>query len=113
MDAKKKNPFAWPFSRQRQCWINEADRIIAEAADLLDDPAIKPYVPTQVKRYTRAARLYRKSADFYARAGMGLMAQGSWQDAAECYAALGEEDDCRQCELRADAIIVYYDGEED
>lgn len=112
MDAKKNNPFGWPFAKQRQCWIADGDRLIAEAAELLDDPAIQPFLPNQRKRYAKAARLYIKSADFYRRGGLGLMAQASWQDAAECYAVLGEEDEVKRCELRADSIITYWDDEE-
>lgn len=108
---KKQDPFAWPFSRNRQCWIAEADRMIANAAELLDDPAVGPFLPSQFARYRRAAKIYERSADTYRRAGLGLMAQGSWQDAAECWSMIGDQEQCHRCETQAANTPVYYDGE--
>lgn len=114
MDRKKKpkSPFSWPFSSRRQLWIADADRMISDAADLIDDPAVPPYLPNQSARYRRAARLYEKSAVFYSRAGLGVMAQGSWQDAAETYAILADEHNTRRCEGMADSIETYWEDEE-
>jgi len=105
---KKKNqhsPFQWPFSQWRQTWIAEADRIVAEAEELVSEGAAK------TSRYEQAARLYIKSAGFYRRAGLGLCAATSYQDAADCYALLGNEDEVNSCEEKADAIPVYYEEE--
>lgn len=110
---REASPFKWPFAKQRQLAIDEADQLIAEAEELLDDPAVKPFTPNVVKRYRRAAKKYEKSAELYARAGLGLMAQASWQDAGECWFRLGDADNVRRCELRSDAIPVYYDEDDD
>lgn len=96
----------------RQTMIDDADLMISEAEELTDDPAVSPYLPSVEKRYRRAAKLYERSADLYSRAGLGLMAQASWQDASECWFRLGDEKNVKKCELRASAIHVYYDEEE-
>jgi hypothetical protein len=109
--GKKKNPFAWPFSKHRQCYIAEADAMIDRAGELVDDPNVKPYLPNQFARYRRAAKIYEHSAILYRKAGLGLMAIGSWQDAADCYTAIGDEDQCKRCESEAVAVPVYYEEE--
>lgn len=102
---KKKNPYQWPFSKWRQGWIAEADKLVAEANELVEQGAAKP------SRYTKAAKLFIKSARFYRQAGLGLCAATSWEDAANAYAAAGDETECKICEERADAIPVYYEEE--
>jgi lysine/ornithine N-monooxygenase len=108
---KKKNEFAWPFSKKRQCYIAEADAMLVRAGELVDDPAVKPYLPNQFARYRRAAKVYEQSAILYRKAGLGLMAIGSWQDAAECYSTLGDDENCKRCECEASHVPVYYEEE--
>lgn len=100
---KKKNPYSWPFSKWRQTWINEADKLVAEAAELVAEG------PADPSRYEKAAKLYIRSARYYRQAGLGLCSATSWEDAADCYAAMGNEEECQRCESRADAIPVYYE----
>ncbi len=108
--AKKsqKSPFGHPFNEWRTSWINEGDRLIAEAEELLDDPTTTPHKSSHRSRYGRAARLYAKSARFYRQAGLGLMAQASYQDAAECCSVLGDEQGCREYEGKANEIPEYW-----
>ena len=108
---QKKSEFSWPFSKRRQCYIAEADAMIARAEELVDYPSVKPYLPIQFSRLRRAAKTYEQSALLYRKAGLGLMAQGSWQDAAECYVRIGDDDECHRCENEANVIPVYYDEE--
>lgn len=115
------NDTAWPVanddippwtprhSLRRQVWISDADRLIAEAAELADDTAQHPYSESHAKRIRKAARLYAKSARFYRQAGLGIMAQGSLQDAAICYARLGDDEQCEQCEQLAEEIDTFYE----
>ena len=106
MERKKKpNPFGWPFARRRHEWIAEADSLISEAADILDEAKVNP------RRITRAIKLYVKSARLYRRAGLGVMAVASFQDAAECAAMLGDQSACLFYEAAADGIDTYYDEE--
>lgn len=100
-------PFDWPFAQKRRKWIDQADQMVAAASAVLDAQEDLP-----PSAYRAAAGFYRDSAVLYAKAGLGLMAQGSWQDAAECYAVLGEERNTRRCEHRAGEIECFYDGEE-
>ena len=113
MPKKNKSSYRHPFNQWRMSWIDMADSLIAEAEELLDDPAKKPHLPSQTSRYFRAARLYEKSARFYRQAGLGLMAQGSYQDAAECWSMVGDEDGCRRCEGRSSEIPEYWSEEVD
>ncbi len=108
---QQKSPFAWPFSKWRQDWIAEGDRLIAEAEDLIGGrpEAAKPITVKQCIYIRRAAKLYVRSARYYRQAGLGLMAIASWQDAADCFMALGNEDEVASCEARANAIPVYYE----
>jgi len=111
---KQKSEFAWPFSKWRQDWIAEGDRLIAEAEDLIGGSPgeAKPINVRQCVYLLRAAKLYSRAARYYRQAGLGLMAQASWQDAADCYLSLGKEDAVALCEAKAKAIPTYYDEEE-
>lgn len=110
-NKKKKHQFAWPFFARRTMWIADGDRLIGEAEELLDDPSVKPYLPNHYKRYRRAARLYEKSALFYRRAGLGVCAKTSYEDAAECYYRIGDKAEHQRSQGLADAIEVYYEEE--
>lgn len=115
MNRKKKNPFSWPFAKLRQQWIDRADQFIANAAEELEDidPAIGAQRPLHFRKYRRAARYYERSAEYYRRAGLGAMSSASWQDAAECWACVGEQEECQRCEAEDNRIDVFYedDGE--
>jgi hypothetical protein len=102
---KKNNPFAWPFGGRRIAWIEEADRLISDAAESLDD------APVRRGALARAMRLYVKSAMLYRKAGLGAMAAGSWEDAAECAAAIGDEESAAGYEAMAAQIEIYYEEE--
>jgi hypothetical protein len=111
VNKKKKNPFSWPFAKLRQQWIDRADQFIAEGAEELEDcdPAIGVQKPMHVRKYRRAARYYERSAEYYRKAGLGAMALASWQDAAECWATVGDESECHRCEAEAATIEVFYE----
>lgn len=95
------------FGKFRHTWIHEADRIVADCAEFTAQP---PHVsPQSARHWRRAAKLYERSADFYRRAGLGIMAIASWQDAEDCYAALDMHDDRERCRLKAASIPVYYE----
>jgi hypothetical protein len=94
----------WFFERRHQ-WIADADRLIAEAAEAIEEAAVKP------ARLRRAERLYAKSARLYRRAGLGVMAQASLQDAADCAETLGDRETSRLYAAAADEIETYYDEE--
>jgi len=107
---KQKSEFAWPFSKWRQDWIATGDKLIAEAEELISGE-VKPLNIRQVVAFRRAAKLYERSARYYRQAGLGLMAAAAWDDAGDCYMALGNEDAVASCEAKANAIPVYYDEE--
>lgn len=102
---KPQGPFQWPFARWRQQWIAEGDRLVAQAEEVKNEGLVRR------ARYEQAAKLYLKSAGFYRRAGLGLCAATSYQDAADCYSLLGNVDEVKSCEEKADAIPVYYEEE--
>lgn len=106
MKKKKKNQFQWPFSKWRQDWIASADKLVAEAVELAQHGA------ASTDRYSKAARRYSKAARFFRQAGLGLAASAAWQDAADCYAMLGDEERVRDCEAKSDLIPVYYSEHE-
>ena len=108
-----KNPFAWPFSKHRQERILRADQFVSKAAEEIDDldPALGANSPAAFRKYRRAARYYERSADGYRRAGLGAMASASWQDAAECWAIVGDEKECMRCEEEDARIDVFYEEE--
>ena len=105
VNKRKKNPFAWPFSKQRISWINDADSLIAAAAEELEDaPVRRGAIGRAMLKYVKSARLYR-------RAGLGAMAAGSWEDAAECAEMLGDADAVEYYESQANQIEVFYEEE--
>jgi hypothetical protein len=101
--SKNKGPFRWPFAKWRQQWIAEGDRLVAQAEEVKNEGLVRR------SRYEAAAKLYIKSAGFYRRAGLGLCAATSYQDAADCYSVLGDDTGCKSCEEKAEAIPVYYE----
>jgi hypothetical protein len=109
-----KNKFSWPFSKHRQSWIATGDRLISEAADDLEDGGGgQPLTPKHYRQYRRAARKYEKSANCYRKAGLGAMALASWQNAAECWAAIGDAKEFARCEQEEMGIDVYWEEDND
>lgn len=105
-------PWTSRHSLRRYVWILDADRLVAEAAEMADTCVSHPYNEKQSKQVRKAARLYLKSAQFYKQAGLGICAITSYQDAAECYARLGEDEQCEKCEEFAEAIDTHWEGDE-
>lgn len=97
--------------QRRHIWIYDADRLVAEAAELADGNVAHLYSQSQSKAVAKAARLYMKSGRFYRQAGLGICAITSYEDAATCWAKLGDEEQCRDCEQLADSIEVSYEEE--
>jgi hypothetical protein len=105
-----KNKFSWPFAKHRQSWIATADRLISEAADDLEDSGGGlPLTPKHFRQHRRAARNYERSANYYRKAGLGAMAAASWQDAAECWATIGDAKEFEKCQQEELAIDVYWE----
>ena len=112
MNRKKQNPVSWPFSLHRQTWIEKADKFLSVAADAAGEAtASGEDSPLGFRKYRKAARYYERAAEYYRKAGLGVMSQGSWQDAAECWSIVGEQDECLRCERSADSIDTYYEDE--
>jgi len=106
--SSKKQEFSWwKFSRSRQCWIDEADRLVADAHDLIGD--FEPHTRQHLRDFTRAARMLQKSARLYRNAGLGVMAVASWEEAAQVWASLGDDECCDHCEGQASKIQTYWD----
>lgn len=106
------NPFAWPFAKHRQVWIEKADKFLTVADDAQQEAAAAySSSPLGFRKYRKAARYYERSAEYYRKAGLGVMSQASWQDAATCWACVGEHDECMRCEENADQIDTYWDEE--
>ena len=80
--------------------IDQADRLISEAGELVDQAERSKSAKAAVNRRRKAARLYEKSARLYRLAGLGICGLTSWEDAAECWADLGETVDVQRCEAR-------------
>lgn len=105
-------PWTHRHSQRRHIWLADADRLVAEAAEMADTTVSHPYCEKQAKAVLKAARLYLKSAQFYKQAGLGICAITSYEDAAECYARLGDDEQCERCEEFAEAIDTYWEGDE-
>lgn len=106
----KKSPFAWPFAKHRQLWIDKGDRGRREAGEYTEglSPALASPGTKTWRAYRRAARLLESSADNFQRAGMGAMASLAYREAVVCWSAVADEDRMRSCEIRARAINTYY-----
>lgn len=102
-------PWTHRHSQRRYIWLYDADRLVGEAAELADVTVSHPYSEKQAKCVRKAARLYLKSAQFYKQAGLGICAITSYEDAAECYARLGDQEQCERCEEFAAAIEVHWE----
>lgn len=105
-------PWTPRHSQRRFIWLYDADRLITEANEMADVTVSHPYNEKQAKQVRRAARLFLKSAQFYRQAGLGLQAITSYQDAADCYARLGDDEACEKCEEFAEAIDAFWEEDE-
>ena len=90
-------------------WVREADRIVHDCREMVEEHHSD--VGKKGRRMRRAARLLERAADFYRRAGLGLMSHASLTEAAGIYATVGDQDDCKRCEFRATAINPLWSGE--
>ncbi len=99
------------FGKFRHSWIFEADRICQDCEELRANPA--KLNPQSGRYWRRAAKLYERAADFYRKAGLGLMAAAAWWAAAHSYEELSMADDYERCRLKATSIPPYYRGEEE
>jgi hypothetical protein len=102
-------PWTGRHSQRRHIWLLDADRLVTEANEMADTVVSHPYCEKQAKQVRKAARLFLKSAQFYKQAGLGLQAITSYQDAADCYARLGDDEQCEKCEEFAEAIETYWE----
>ena len=105
MAAKKQKLTYLNFGRFRHTWIFEGDRLVKATVELLCNP---PDLNEQSARYwRRAAKLFERAADFYGRAGLGIMAIAAWSSAAKCYESLTLSDDQERCQWRSSSIPIY------
>lgn len=106
-------PWTARHGQRRQIWIYDADRLVHEAYELSDQGVAHAYSDKQAKAVRKAARLYMKSAAFYKQAGLGIQAITSYQDAADCYARVGDDDACEHAEEQAASIEEFWDSDAD
>ena len=95
--------------KKRMMRIAKADRLCSQA----NDYAVGADSDSKegIRRYRKAARLFSYAADTYRLADMGLLAKSCYRQAAECWFCVGEEEFCKQNEIREAAIPVYWGGE--
>lgn len=106
---KVKNDFSWPFSKRRQTWIAEGDRLSSIAADAVEDIDLTgDESPRAVKARKRAAAMYEHAAEYYRRAGLGLAARNSLLSASIEWELAGNRDADRRCADEADNIDPYW-----
>jgi hypothetical protein len=95
--------------QHRRGAIAEADRLCTDCENLTTLP---PQSSERAARYwRRAAKFYGMAALLYRQSGLGLRAAAAWQAAAQCFQALGLENDVKRCELSAKAIPHYWSDE--
>ena len=95
--------------RHRLLHLSEADRIMADCPTYTAD-SVDSSDATR-RRWRRAAKLYERAADFYRRAGLGIMVIRSWEEAEKCFEALRMPDDRERCRLKSVSIPIYYEEE--
>ena len=96
--------------KKRIMSISKADRLSDQAFDYESDTVGGS--KSDIRRLRKAARLYSYAADTYRRADMGMLAKHCFQRAAECWFAVGEEQFCKQNEIRAASIPMYWEDEQ-
>ena len=107
MGRRNQKPKRDPNLIFRHTYIREADRIMADCPTYTTDPVETS--DTTRRRWRRAAKLYERAADFYRRAGLGIMVIRSWEEAEKCFAALRMPDDRERCRLKSVSIPIYYE----
>lgn len=111
---KVKNDFSWPFSKRRQTWIAEGDRLSNLAADAVVELDLSgDESPSALKARKRAAAMYEHAAEYYRKSGLGLAAKNSLIDAAIEWGLAGNRDADSRCERAADDIETYWGEEEE
>jgi hypothetical protein len=111
MGRRNQKPKRDQYLKFRHTYIHEADRIMADCPTYTTD-SVDSSDATR-RRWRRAAKLYERAADFYRRAGLGIMVIRSWEEAEKCYAALRMPDDHERCRLKGVSIPIYYEEETD
>jgi hypothetical protein len=111
MGRRNQKPKRDPNLIFRHTYIQEADRIMADCPTYTSDSVETS--DTTRRRWRRAAKLYERAADFYRRAGLGIMVIRSWEEAEKCFAALRMPDDRERCRLKSVSIPIYYEEDND
>ena len=107
MGRRNQKPKSDPYLKFRHIYIQEADRIMADCPTYTAEPVDSS--DTTRRRWRRAAKLYERAADFYRRAGLGMMVIRSWEEAEKCFEALRMPDDRERCRLKSISIPIYYE----
>lgn len=110
---KKVKDFSWPFSKRRQTWIAEADRLSNRAGDLVEDIDFKDICEGSIKSRKQAAAAYEHAAEYYRRAGLGLAAQDCLWNASVEWELAGNDDAACRCEKAAEEIDPYWGDDDD
>lgn len=93
----------------RRLRIDQADRLVTRANDLIDEAEAAGCVKAANARRRKAAILMEKSAAVYRRAGLGVCAATSWDDAADLWSEIGDTDRVRQCEAESGEIDTFWE----
>ncbi len=102
--------FSWPFSKRRQTWISEGDRL-SDGGDQTYNDCVFKKGEAMARGMKKSAAYYENAAEYYRRAGLGMMAQICLMDASECWSEIGNHDASRRCERLATEIDVYWEEE--
>lgn len=113
MKKKVKNDFSWPFSKRRQTWIAEGDRLMDRAADAIEDIECRDNKDREVRDRKKAAAMYEHAAEYYRRAGLGLAAKNCLMNASIEWELAGSTDAADRCEIAGDHIDPYWGGDDD
>lgn len=89
-----------------------ATRLAGLKDSYTSDP-LRATTASPLRALDRAAHMFVKAAKRYRRAGLGLLAQECWDEAAQCYRRLFDEKRATRCESERDAIPVLWAGDEE
>lgn len=93
----------------RRLRIDQADRLVTVANDLIDEAEAAGNAKAANARRRKAALLLEKSAAVYRRAGLGVCAATSWDEAAEVWSEIGDTERVRQCEAELGEIDTFWE----
>lgn len=110
---RKMENFRWPFAKRRQTWIAEADSILSRADDQQEKYMYADSESAKKKHLKRAASLYEHAAEFYRRAGLGLMARESFIQAMECWEFANDQESSSHAKEKASEIDTYYESDDE